>query len=62
MAKDGGDAEELLARFAHAGVDVGALATRLQREGAEAFVKSWRELMQRIADKREALVNANGEK
>ena len=26
-----------------------ALATRLQKEGAEAFVKSWNSLMQRIA-------------
>jgi hypothetical protein len=27
------------------------LGDRLQREGAEAFVKSWTQLMQRIADK-----------
>jgi transaldolase len=51
MSKDGGDAEEVLARFARAGIDVGALATQLQVEGAASFVKSWTELMQRIRDK-----------
>jgi len=55
MAKDGGDAEVVLARFAEAGIDIDALAARLQVEGAESFVKSWRELMKRIADKTEAL-------
>jgi transaldolase len=51
MAADGGNAEEMLAQFAAAGIDVDALAERLQGEGAEAFVKSWNGLMQRIADK-----------
>jgi transaldolase len=55
MAEDGGDAEAVLARFAQAGVDVDALAIRLQREGAQAFVKSWQALMQRIDAKSEAL-------
>src|SRR5579859_207278 len=55
MSKDGGDAEEVLARFARAGIDVGALATQLQVEGAASFVKSWTELMQRIRDKSAAL-------
>ena len=32
-----------------------ALAGKLQRDGAEAFVKSWHQLMQRIADKAQAL-------
>jgi transaldolase len=55
MAEDGGDAEAVLARFAQAGVDVDALALRLQREGAQAFVKSWQALMQRLDAKSEAL-------
>jgi len=55
MATDGGDAEEVLRRFAGAGVDVDALAAQLQAEGAAAFVKSWAELMQRIQDKSAAL-------
>jgi len=51
MAADGGDCEEVLARFAKASVDVEALAAQLQDEGAKAFVKSWKELMERIAAK-----------
>lgn len=51
MARDGAAAEAMLARFAQAGVDVDAIAQRLQREGAESFVKSWNELMQRIGEK-----------
>jgi transaldolase len=58
MAKDGGDAERTLQQFAGAGVDVDALAARLQLEGAESFVKSWSELLKRIADKSKALVTS----
>ncbi len=46
---DGGDAEEVLARFAAAGIDVGALAARLQEEGKAAFVESWEELLKSIS-------------
>ncbi len=52
---DGGDAEDVLAEFARAGVDDAALATQLQREGAEAFDKSWKDLIGRIASKRAML-------
>jgi transaldolase len=58
MAKDGVEAEKTLAAFARAGIDVQALAARLQSEGAESFVKSWSELMKRIADKSSALAPA----
>jgi transaldolase len=58
MAKDGGDAEEVLERFANAGIDVDALAARLQSEGAQSFVKSWTELMKRIAEKSAALATS----
>ena len=58
MAKDGGDAEQVLARFAGAGVDIDALAARLQIDGAQSFVKSWRELMKRIAEKSAALATS----
>jgi transaldolase len=51
LAPDGGDAEEVLASFGQAGVDVDALAEQLQREGADAFVKSWDDLLACIADK-----------
>jgi transaldolase len=55
MSKDGGDAEEVLGRFARAGIDVNALAEQLQVDGAASFVKSWTELMQRIKEKSAAL-------
>ncbi len=55
MRPDGGDAEQVLARFAGAGIDVDALAAQLQSEGAQSFVKSWRELMQSLLDKSKAL-------
>ncbi len=51
MPPDGGDAETVLQRFAGAGIDVDALASRLQTEGASSFVRSWTELKQSIADK-----------
>jgi transaldolase len=58
MSRDGGDCENVLAKFAAAGIDVEALALRLQQEGAASFVKSWAELMKRIADKSAALASA----
>ena len=58
MPEDGGDAENVLALFAKAGIDTDALGMRLQREGAQTFVKSWQELMTRIADKSDALAHA----
>ena len=51
MPVDGGRSEALLAEFATAGVDVDALAARLQEDGAKAFVKSWNDLLARIASK-----------
>ena len=55
MRPDGGEAEKVLARFAQAGIDVAALAKQLQAEGAQSFVKSWKELMQSILDKSKTL-------
>ncbi|EIM00980.1 transaldolase [Rhodanobacter denitrificans] len=55
LADDGGDADAVLAQIAAAGVDLDALALKLQRDGAAAFVKSWQQLLQRIADKASAL-------
>jgi transaldolase len=55
MPADGGDGEEVLAAFGKAGIDIDALAARLQDEGAKAFVKSWDELMTVIASKSAAL-------
>jgi transaldolase len=55
---DGGDCEAVLGEFAAAGVDVLALAARLQDEGAAAFVKSWNELLAVIDQKGGALRKA----
>jgi transaldolase len=52
---DGGDCEEVLAEFAKVGIDVDALAERLQQEGKEAFVKSWNDMLESIESKRGAL-------
>ena len=45
---DGGDADEVLSSFQSAGIDTDELAARLQREGAEAFDKSWNDLLESI--------------
>jgi transaldolase len=45
LASDGRDCENVLAAFGKAGVDVDALAKRLQDEGAASFDKSWQDLM-----------------
>jgi transaldolase len=52
---DGGDCETVLDRFARGGIDAGKLAEQLQREGAEAFVESWNDLMQCIESKAHAV-------
>jgi transaldolase len=58
---DGGNCEEVLARFKNAGIDVDALAVRLQDEAAESFVKSWNDLMGVISSKSSALTDFAGE-
>jgi len=58
MPADGGNCEQVLVEFAKAGVDVDALATQLQAEGAKAFVDSWNDLMKVIASKSAALQTA----
>ena len=60
LPADGGDCEEVLAKFAQAGIDVDALAAQLQDEGAKSFVKSWNDLMQVITSKSAVLKKAAG--
>ena len=48
---DGGDAERVIAAFAKAGIDDDQVADELQREGADSFVKSWKDLLDRIGSK-----------
>jgi transaldolase len=59
MPIDGGDSEEVLARFVAAGIDVQALSAQLQDEGAETFVKSWKNLMGVITSKSTVLKRAS---
>jgi transaldolase len=49
--KDGGNAEQVLAEFTEAGIDVAALAARLQEEGKESFNKAWNEMLETIESK-----------
>jgi transaldolase len=58
LPADGGDSEATLARFVQAGVDVGALAAQLQKQGANAFGRSWDDLLDRIAAKSHKLAAA----
>jgi transaldolase len=60
LAADGGDCEEVLARFTKAGIDVDALAAQLQDEGAKSFVNSWNELMAVTSSKTAVLKMAAG--
>jgi len=59
MSNDGGDCEAALAQFAKAGIDIDALAAKLQDEGAKSFVNSWNDLMSVIASKSATLAKAS---
>ncbi|MHB1667316.1 MAG: transaldolase [Thiomonas sp.] len=59
LPPDGGDAEAVLADCGRQGIDPDALAERLQREGAEAFAASWRQLLQAISTKTAQLTQAS---
>lgn len=59
MPPDGGDCEDILTRFISAGIDIDALALRLQDEGAQSFAKSWNDLMNVIEGKCAALKTAS---
>jgi transaldolase len=58
MRPDGGDADLVLNRLGQAGTDVGALAATLQRDGAEAFVTSWKDLLSCLEAKSATLRDA----
>jgi transaldolase len=48
LPADGGDCDAVLSRFRLAGVDVRALAAKLQSDGATSFVDAWKDLIERI--------------
>jgi transaldolase len=51
MPFDGGDAEDVIAKFNAAGIDDEQLAAELLRDGTESFVKSWHDLIDCVASK-----------
>lgn len=55
LTPDGGDCDGVLAAYAKAGIDVEALARKLQADGAKAFVASWQDLLKSIGVKSKAL-------
>jgi transaldolase len=55
LPSDGGDADAMFAKFSQAGVDLKELANQLQSEGAQSFVESWKDLLDRIASQTSAL-------
>jgi transaldolase len=55
LPADGGDADQVIAAFAKAGIDTGSLADELQRQGAEDFVASWKDLLARISSRHKEL-------
>jgi transaldolase len=56
MPIDGGRAEAVIGEFRREGVDDDILAQRLQREGTDAFAKSWNALLSRVREKSSQLV------
>jgi len=55
LPADGGDANEVCAELAAAGIDLDALAARLQEEGKKSFDDSWADLLESIESERERL-------
>jgi transaldolase len=59
LRADGGDSEKVLGKFRKAGVDLAALAAKLQADGAASFVASWNELLGVLASKGSSLAKAS---
>jgi transaldolase len=55
LPADGDDAAEVFEAHREAGIDTDALALKLQKEGAAAFSKSWRDLLETIKSESERL-------
>ena len=59
LSAESADAEPVLRRFVRSGVDLRGLAHRLQVEAAQAFERSWDELLENIDAKSAALAGVN---
>ncbi|MCH2162710.1 MAG: transaldolase [Phycisphaerales bacterium] len=57
MPVDGGDCEAVLARIAEAGVDVVALAEKLQIDGRDSFDQAWKAMIADIGSKADSIAN-----
>jgi len=55
LPADGGDCEEVMQAHRDQGIDTDELAVKLQKDGAEAFVKSWHELLETIKSESDRL-------
>jgi transaldolase len=55
LARDGGDAGQVLAEFSKAGVDLVKMAADLQEDGAKSFNASWQDLLNSIGLKSKSL-------
>ncbi|NBW85371.1 MAG: transaldolase [Planctomycetia bacterium] len=55
ISAGGGTAERTLFAISRAGIDIEALGAKLQKDGADAFVKSWQELLDVIEKKSHAV-------
>ncbi|PRC91056.1 transaldolase [Solimicrobium silvestre] len=62
MSVDGDNAEQEIALFMKAGIDIDLLAGQLQTEGTASFTKSWNELLAMINSKSVTLANGEAEK
>lgn len=60
LSPGGGAAENRLGAIRRAGVDLDSLGAKLQRDGADAFVKSWNDLLDVIDKKSRAVTTAAG--
>ena len=57
LSADGGDHAQILDAFRDNGVDIDALGQQLQNDGADAFVQSWAQLMERLESKSRELAD-----
>jgi transaldolase len=55
LPADSGDGEQVMQAHRDQGIDTDALALKLQKDGAEAFVKSWKDLLDTIKSESERL-------
>ncbi len=60
VSAGGGAAEQTLFAVSRAGIDIEAVGAKLQKDGAESFVKSWHELLDVIGKKSQTVATAGG--